>query len=300
MKAKELVKLFKDAYRSWNAKDPFRQSAAVAYYAIFSLPALLVIIISIAGLFFGTEAVNQSVMDQIAKTMGHETAGQVKEMLASAVKSRTSIWATIIGIVVLISGAVGVFLELQKSLNMIWEVQTKKQTGIWPVIRARLFSFGLVMAIGFLLLVSLVVSTALAAISGWLNAGDSAWLAVLFHTIDFAISFLVISTLFALMFKILPDVKNSWRHVFIGGMVTGILFLIGKTAITFYFGKANPASGYGAAGSIILILLWVSYSSMILFFGAEFTKAYEVMRSGKIRPSEIAKKEPPDQRPKAA
>jgi membrane protein len=300
MKLKQLGGLFKDSYKSWNAKDPFRQSAAIAYYAIFSLPALLVLIINIAGFFFGVEAVNGRVMDQIGQTMGHETANQVKEMLASAVKSGKSIWATIIGVVVLVSGSVGVFIELQKSLNMIWEVQTTKQKGIWPVIRARLFSFGLIMAIGFLLLISLVVSTALAALSSWLNAGDSVWLGVLFHGIDFAISFLVISVLFALMFKILPDVKNSWRDVFVGGMLTGVLFLIGKTAIAFYFGKANPGSGYGAAGSIVLILLWVSYSSMILFFGAEFTKAYSVMRNGKIKPTEIAKKEPPDHKPKAA
>jgi membrane protein len=216
------------------------------------------------------------------------------------VKRSTSIWATILGVIVLVSGAIGVFVELQKSLNMIWEVQTTKQKGIWPIIRARLFSFGLIMAIGFLLLISLVVSTALAAISGWLDAGDSVWLGVLFHVIDFAVSFLVISVLFAMMFKILPDVKNSWRDVFVGGMLTGLLFIIGKTAITFYFGKANPGSGYGAAGSIVLILLWVSYSSMILFFGAEFTKAYSEMRNGKVKPTTIAKKEPADHKPKAA
>lgn len=298
---KDLGKLLKNTYREWNEKDPFRQSAVIAYYAIFSLPALLVLIITVAGFFFGVDAVNNHVLDQITQTMGSETSAQVKEMLLKANTSKTSVWATIIGVIVLIAGATGVFIELQKSLNMIWEVKaTEHKKGIWPIIKNRLFSFGLILAIAFLLLISLVISTALAALGNWLSADSSGFMTFVFHVIDILISLFVISVLFALMFKILPDARITWGHVVVGSFVTAVLFIIGKTALAFYFGKADPASGYGAAGSIILILLWVSYSSMILFFGAEFTKTYAEFYHGKVSPSEIAKKDPQEHRPKAA
>lgn len=288
-----LGKLFKDAFKAWNAKDPFRQSAIIAYYAVFSLPALLVLIITFAGFFFGAEAVNREVLSQVADTMGKQTAAQVKEMLIQANTSKSSIWATIIGVVVLISGALGVFLELQTSLNIIWEVKAEPKKGIWSFLRARIFSFGLILAIAFLLLVSLVISTALAAISNWLRADSTVFATYMFQGIDFLVSLCIIALLFALIFKVLPDVKVSWRNVLVGSLVTGILFIIGKTALAFYFGKANPASGYGAAGSIILILLWFSYSSMILFYGAEFTRVFAKKYEGTVKPVEFAKKEPP-------
>ncbi len=299
-KVKHLGKLIKNTYKGWSEKDPFRQSAVIAYYAIFSLPALLVLIITIAGFFFGTEAVNKHVMSQIAQTMGPGTADQVNEMLLKASETKTSIWATIIGVIVLIVGATGVFVELQKTLNMIWEVKAVPKKGVWGFLRNRVFSFGLILAIGFLLLISLVISTALAAISEWMRVDSSALVTALFRVLDFAISLVVISTLFGLIFKILPDAKIKWRHVIFGSVVTGLLFTIGKFAIAFYFGRAEPASGYGAAGSIILILLWVSYSSMILFFGAEFTRAYANMYSGTISATEYARKDPDHRRPKAA
>lgn len=299
-KVRHLGKLIKSTYKGWSEKDPFRQSAVIAYYAIFSLPALLVLIITVAGFFFGTEAVNTHVMSQIAQTMGQGTADQVKEMLLKAGESKTSVWATIIGIIVLIVGATGVFVELQKTLNMIWEVKAQPKKGVWGFLKNRVFSFGLILAIGFLLLISLVVSTGLAAFSEWMRVDSSELVAALFRVLDFVISLVVISTLFALIFKILPDAKIKWRHVIFGSLVTGLLFTIGKFAIAFYFGKAEPGSGYGAAGSVILILLWVSYSSMILFFGAEFTRAYANMYGGNISATEHARKEPDYQRPKAA
>jgi membrane protein len=298
-KLKHFGELFKTSFKAWNAKDPFRQSAVIAYYAIFSLPALLVLIISVAGFFFGREAVNQHVMAQISDTMGAETSNQIKEMLVKAAASRSSVWAAAIGIIVLIVGATGVFVELQKSLNIIWEVKVVPSKGIWLFLKTRLFSFGLILAIAFLLLVSLVISTALAAVSNWAKADSSMVMVLVIHVLDFIISLAVISTLFALIFKILPDAKIDWKYVIIGSIVTGLLFIIGKTAIAFYFGKASPASGYGAAGSIVLILLWVSYSSMILFFGAEFTRAYADRYKGTVHPTELAKKEPLPQNAKS-
>lgn len=291
-KVKDLWKLLVKTYKEWNRKDPFRQSAVIAYYAIFSLPALLVLIISIAGFVWSADAVNSKVMEQVSLTMGRETSDQVKTMLEKASVGKTSFWASLIGTIVLISGAIGVFVELQKTLNIIWEVKVVEQKGIWPIVRSRLFSFGLILAIAFLLLISLVISTALAAISNWLSADSSEIALIFFRILDFIISLALISTLFALIFKILPDAKVSWDHVIIGALLTGLLFIIGKTAIAFYFGKATPGSGYGAAGSIILILLWVSYSSMILFFGAEFTRAHADLYDGYVPPTNIAKKEP--------
>jgi membrane protein len=288
-KIRDLPVLLKTTFSKWNEKDPFRQSAVIAYYAIFSLPGLLVLVITIAGYFFGAKAVDQQILTQIQNTMGHDTAVQVKSMLETASQAKSSIIGSILGVIILLVGATGVFVELQKTLNMIWEVKTIAKKGIWPVLKSRLFSFGLILAIAFLLLVSLVISTILAAISDRVVSNDSVIFTSLMSILNFIFSLATISVLFALMFKILPDAKIKWKHVWLGAAVTGVLFTIGKTALAFYFGRADPGSGYGAAGSVVLILLWVSYSSMILFFGAEFTASYANFYSGKIPPTEIAK-----------
>ena len=288
IKLKDLKQLFKTSFKEWNAKDPFRQSAIIAYYALFSMPGLLVLILTIVGYFYDREAASENILAQIASTMGADTAAQIGEMLNTASKSESTIWATIFGIAVLIIGATGVFVELQKSFNEIWKVKVVVAKGIYPIIKARLFSFGLIMAIAFLLLISLVVSSVIAAMSNWIKVDTSEFMVVVFEVVNFILSLVIISTLFALMFKILPDAKIEWKHVWLGALFTGVLFTLGKTGLAFYFGKANPASGYGAAGSVILLLLWVSYSSLILFFGAEFTAAYAHMNSGVIAPSGIA------------
>jgi len=288
IKLKDLKQLFKTSFKEWNAKDPFRQSAIIAYYALFSMPGLLVLILTIVGYFYDREAASENILAQIASTMGADTAAQIGEMLNTASKSESTIWATIFGIAVLVIGATGVFVELQKSFNEIWKVKVVVAKGIYPIIKARLFSFGLIMAIAFLLLISLVVSSVIAAMSNWIKVDSSEFMVVVFEVVNFILSLVIISTLFALMFKILPDAKIEWKHVWLGALFTGVLFTLGKTGLAFYFGKANPASGYGAAGSVILLLLWVSYSSLILFFGAEFTAAYAHMNSGVIAPSGIA------------
>jgi membrane protein len=287
---KDLGLLLNNTYQEWSDKDPFRQSAVIAYYAIFSIPGLLVLIIAIAGYFFGKDTVNHEILGQIATTMGTETATQVGEILTKSSESKSNVWNTIIGAIILLVGATGVFVELQKSLNYIWHVTVSTKKGILPILKARLFSFGLILAIAFLLIISLVISTALAAFSNWFKVDTSSFVLIVFNVLNFIFSLAVLSALFALIFKILPDAKIKWKHVWLGSIVTGILFTIGKTGLAFYFGKAEPASIYGAAGSIILILLWVSYSSMILFFGAEFTAVYAKMYSGTVPPNEIAEK----------
>jgi membrane protein len=262
-KIKDLGKLFHETFNEWYRKDPFRESAVIAYYAIFSIPGLLVLIVTIAGYFFGKQTVNDNIIAQIS--------------------------GTIIGIITILIGATGVFVELQKTFNVIWQVKVAPKTGIVAVLKARLFSFGLILGIAFLLTISLVVSTALEAMSNWIKVDTSNFMIIALKIFNFIMSLAVISTLFGLMFKILPDAKIRWKHVWLGSIVTGLLFTIGKTALAYYFGKANPASVYGAAGSIILMLLWVSYSSMIMFFGAEFTAAYANRYSGTVPPTEIAK-----------
>ncbi len=288
---KDLGELFKITLHEWVDKDPFRQSAVIAYYAIFSIPGLLVLVITIAGYFFGKDTVNQNILAQVSSTMGPETALQIQEMLINAVKTRSTTWGSIVGIGTILIGATGVFVELQITLNAIWQVKVVTKKGILPILKARLFSFGLILATAFLLIVSLVTSTAIVAVSELFKEYTSSFTVILFNILNFIFSLAVISMLFALMFKILPDAKILWKHVWMGSILTGLLFTLGKTTLAFYFSQADPASVYGAAGTIILILLWVSYSSMILFFGAEFTAAYAKKYSGKVPPTEIAKAE---------
>ena len=275
MKIKETALLFKNAFKEWNEKDPFRESAVIAYYAIFSLPGLLFIFITSAGYFFGRDAVSGHLHSQISGAMGRDTADQVQEIMNRAKSSTDSVWATIIGIMIILFGATGVFVQLQKSFNIIWEVKAKpSKSNIWIFLKSRLFSFGLILSIAFLLLVSLAITSILAAMSKWIEAHWPAYIMFLFQTANFLISFSVVSALFAMMFKILPDAKIRWSYVWMGAFLTGSLFEIGKFGLGLYFGKAAPGSGYGAAGSVILVLLWVSYSTMIVFYGAELTKAY--------------------------
>ena len=250
-------------------------------------------VITIAGYFFGNDTVNEDILRQVSSTLGSETALQIKDILEKSHQSKSTLWGSVIGVVILLVGATGVFVELQKTLNLIWNVKLKKQNGIILYLKSRMFSFGLILAIAFLLIISLVISTALAAMSDWVKVDTSPFMITVFNILNLIISLAVISLLFAMIFKILPDAKIEWKHVWLGSLVTGLLFTIGKTALAYYFGQAEPASIYGAAGSVILILLWVSYSSMILFFGAEFTAAYAKMYSGIIAPTEIAKVEIP-------
>jgi len=286
--------VLKNAFKSWFAKDPFHESAVIAYYAIFSLPGLLVVIMTLAGYFFGREAVNHQVAAQFTSTMGADTARQVQDMIIQATKLKNTMLATIIGIVTILIGATGVFAEFQNALNIIWEVKVDpKKSGIWEIIKIRLFSFGLIVSIAFLLVVSLLISALISAFGNWLASHFSDSFLLILQLLNSGLSLVILAVLFALMFKFLPDAKIKWKHVWIGSFVTAFLFEIGKFGLGLYFGKANPGTGYGAAGSVILILLWVTYTSMIVFFGAEFTHAYANMFSGKVAPTEIAKTETP-------
>lgn len=286
----KIFKIIKKAFKSWWEKDPFRESAIIAYYAIFALPGLLVVILTTAGYFFGRDAINNHITAQFTSTMGADTALQVQNIIVQASEAKNSFLATIIGVIVMFVGATGVFAQFQKSLNTIWEVKIDdSKSGIRDFVRIRLFSFGLIITIAFLLIVSLVISALLSAFGNWLSGHFSETFYVALQVVNFIISFAILTILFALMFKFLPDAKIKWKHVWIGSVVTAFLFGMGKFGLGLYFGKLTPEVGYGAAGSIILIMLWVSYSSMIVFFGAEFTRAYANCISGRVAPTEIAK-----------
>jgi membrane protein len=291
IKNMKLFTLFKNAYKEWMSKDPFRESAVIAYYAIFSIPGLFVVIISLAGLFFDKETVNTQIISQISAAIGEDTGRQVQNIIQEQESQtrKTSIWGTLIGIATLLVGATGVFAQFQKSLNIIWEVKPDtEKSGIWALLKIRLFSFGLIVSIAFLLIVSLLISTLLAAFGDWLANRFSDSLLVGLRVLNFVISFGILTLLFAMMLKIFPDAEIRWKDVWIGSAVTSLLFILGKFGLTMYFGKADPASAFVAAGSIILILLWVSYSSMIVFFGAEFTRQYANVHSGGAAPSKHA------------
>jgi len=283
--AKDWLEVFKNTIRKWNAADPFRQSAVIAYYAIFSLPALLLIVISVAGFFFGHEQVTHQVLGTIYGYAGKDTADQVQVLLARSSLGGKHWYALIIGVVTTLTGAIGVFTELQKSLNYIYEVAPQPKRKFLKTLRNDLFSLGLILSIGFLLLVSLVITALLTAFAGWIGSRFTDLGTILLECLNFGVSFVIITVLFALLFKILPDARIGWRHIWSGAGLTAFLFTIGKHAMGLYFGKFQPASAYGVAGSIVLILLWVSYSSMILFFGAEFIKQLTLKRDGKIEPA---------------
>lgn len=283
--------LLKNAGINWYHRDPFREGAVIAYYAIFALPGLLVVMISISGYFFGNDIVSGQVENQVSHALGENAAKFVQSILLMAMQSKDSAWATIFGIVTLLIGATGVFVQLQKSLNNIWGVEAKvSKSDILEFFKTRIFSFGLIISIAFLLLMFLVLSSLVNAFTLWITKYLSESMMVVFQVFDFMLSLSVITVLFALMLKILPDARIKQKSVWIGAFITALLFVIGKSALGLYFGKAEPASGYGPAGSIILILLWSNYSSMIVFLGAEFTKVYSDYHFGKTAPSEIAVK----------
>jgi membrane protein len=287
---KTFGELLRDTFNQWKERAPFDNSIIIAYYTIFSLPGLLVIIINIAGSFYDKKEITTQITNQIQMVMGGNTAKDIESIIIKTNEKKETVISSILGIITLLFGATGVFYELQHMFNKIWDVKPKSKARqkIWMLVRYRLFSFGLILVVGFLLLVSLVLSAALSALSGWVSAHLSDSLNVLFNVLDIFLSFGIITLLFASLFKFLPDVKIVWKDAWIGASLTAILFVIAKFALGLYFGNSNLGSAYGAAGSIILIMLWVSYTGLIILFGAEFTRVYNDKYGKKAKPTAIA------------
>jgi len=265
--------LLKSTYLEWSRDKVPRMGAALAYYTIFSLAPLLFIAIAIAGLAFGVEAARGEITGQIEGLIGYDGARAIQTMIQSAHKPAHSAVATMIGFVALLLGASGVFSEMQDALNTIWHVNPDSQGGVRRIVKSRFLSFGMVLGIGFLLLVSLLLSAVIAALAKYL--GDFLPIpAVLLHFVDFLFSLLFITVLFAMIFKLLPNIKIAWSDVWIGAGLTSLLFTLGKFLIGFYIGKSVSASAYGAAASLVIVVAWIYYSALLLYFGAEFTRVY--------------------------
>lgn len=287
-RAKRFWPLVKQTFKEWNEREPFNNAIIIAYYTIFSLPGLLVIIINVAGYFFDSATVTEKITGQVQGMVGGNTAKDVENIIEASSKNEGTGLASVLAVATLLFGATGVFYQMQQILNKMWEVKPKPKQMIIKLVRDRVFSFGLILVVGFLLLVSLVLSAGLTAISDWISAHVSDAFVAVFKIFDILVSVGIITLLFAAMYKFLPDAKIQWKDVWIGAVVTALLFVLAKYALGLYFGNTDPGSAYGAAGSIILIMLWVTYAGMILLFGAEFTKVYANQYGQKVQPSEGA------------
>ena len=271
---RQQLQLVKAAVKAWSDDYAPSMGAALSYYTLFSIAPLLIVVIAVAGMVFGQEAAQGAIVGQLRGIMGEEGAVAVEGMLKAAREPARSMIATIAGIATLLLGSTAIFAELQSALDRIWRVpEAKKESGIWRLLRRRLLSFGLVLALGFLLMVSLVMSAALAALGRWWGGWFESW-DVFLEFLNFAVSFGIFTVLLAMIYKIMPRAKIPWRDVWTGATVTALLFTIGKVLIGLYLGKSSLASGFGAAGSLVVLLIWVYYSAQIFLLGAEYTWVY--------------------------
>jgi YihY family inner membrane protein len=275
--------MIKATVKAWVDDYAPSMGAALSYYTLFSLAPLLIIVIAVAGMVFGQEAAQGEIVAQLRGIMGEQGAVAVEGMLKAAREPAKSVVATIVGIAILLLGATAIFGELQSALDRIWRVPApKNESGIWHLLRTRLLSFGLVLGLGFLLVVSLVVSAALAALGKWWGGWFKDW-DVFLESLNFAVSFGIFTLLFAMIYKIMPRAKISWRDVWTGAAVTALLFTIGKVLIGLYLGKSSVASGFGAAGSLVVLIAWVYYSAQIFLFGAEYTWVYANRHGSRVQ-----------------
>lgn len=273
-KLKDSLSLILETYKAWYGKDPFRLSAVIAYYAVLSLPGLLVIIVNIVGAIWGYEIVQGQLTSEISNALGQDAAAAIQSMIVETQNEKKSLVATALGLLTLLYGATGVFYHLQLSINEIWNLKPNPKSTFIKLLLDRARSFAFIMVVGFLLLISFIVTAAITALNDYLKSMLPEFVVYIAFLLDSIVSIGIITVLFALIFKYLPDTKIKWKSVWVGAIITAILFVLGKFLLSFYFGQANPGSTYGAAGTIVLILLWVSYSCLILFFGAQFTMVF--------------------------
>ncbi|MCR9183208.1 MAG: YihY/virulence factor BrkB family protein [Flavobacteriaceae bacterium] len=284
---KTAFKLLKNTFTRWNKNDPFPKGATIAYYTLFSLPSLLIIVMTIASSFFEQEAVQGRITSQISEFIGSDSADAIETMIVNVSESEDSTFAIIFSVGMVLFAATGVFFQLKKTMNTIWGVAAKK-ANIVRMLIDRLISFGMVLVIGFLLLISLVISALLNILKEHIEQVSESLTTVLVDVLNFGVSFFILTTLFAALFKLLPDIKIRWKITYIGAALTTVLFLLGEFLISFYFGESEPASVYGAAASVVIILLWVNYICLILFFGAEFTVQFAEYKNEKVEPNKFA------------
>jgi membrane protein len=285
--AVSMWQVVKQTVADWSEDKAPRLGAALAYYAVFSLAPMLILALAVAGLFFERGEVEAQLNSQFEQLLGPEGAEAVETLVAGAQKPAEGFVAAVIGAIALAFGATGVFVQLKDAMNTIWEVRVKKGQGVWGFVRTYFLSFAMVLGIGFLLVVLLVASALLSAATGWLDSRVPI-APVLIHLPQLVGTFLIVALLFAMIFKLLPDVQIAWKDVWLGAVVTSLLFSLGKSAIGLYLGRASFGSSYGAAGTVLIVLAWTYYSAQILFLGAEFTQVYARYYGTRIRPADTA------------
>lgn len=288
-KYKHLPKLLLESGKAWNEDDVWQLSAAIAYYAILSLPGLLIIILTVVGTVWEQDIATGRLTSDLAEMIGQDAAGELNSMLKTTNKE-SGLFASIITIGTLVFGATGLFYQLQLSLNKIWRLKINPKTPWWKILTDRAKSFGFILVVGFLILVSFILSAIIGMLQDLIQENLPEYLIYLAMALNFLISLVIISILFGLMFRFLPDAELNWKIIWPGAVLTGLLFELGKFLLELYFGNSSPASAYGAAGIIVLLLLWVSYSALILFYGAEFVKIYAKRYFNGIQPNSKALK----------
>jgi membrane protein len=288
MKLSDYWKVTKKAAVDFNDDNAFKLSASLSYSTLFAMAPLLVVVISLAGIFFGQQAVEGRIYEQIKDLVGADAAKQIQDIIRYTLQTRHTVAGAIIGGIVLLLGATGVFTEIQGSINYMWSIQAKPKKGWLKFLGNRLLSFSLIIASGFISLVSLVLNTLMDLLSNYLKKYFSNFSVYFFYAVNYVLTLAAIVLLFTIIFKILPDAIIRWKDAILGAFFTGLLFLLGKFLIGLYLGKSNIGLMYGTAASIVVILSWVYYSSIILYFGAEFTKIYALNYGGRIKPSETA------------
>jgi len=285
---KGMWEVFKNAFKGFDEDKVTKLSGSLAYYTVFSMGPLLIVIISLCGLFLGREAVEGKIYGQLAGFVGSDTALQLQQIIKNASLAGKSKVAAIIGGIVLLVGSTTVFAEIQDSINSIWGLRPKPKRGWVKLLQNRFLSFSVIVGLGFLLLVSLGVSSIIDMFSSYLSNRFPEITLVVFYIINVLITLCVTTVIFAVIFKVLPDASIKWKDVFAGAVATAILFMLGKFGISFYISKSSVGTTYGAAGSLVVLLLWVYYSALILYFGAEFTKAYAIKYGSNIYPNQYA------------
>ncbi|MBK7557398.1 MAG: YihY/virulence factor BrkB family protein [Chitinophagaceae bacterium] len=286
---KDIWSIIKQSFSDFIDNKVLKLSAALAFYTIFSLPAMLIIIISVSDIFYGRAAIEGTLYHQIAQFVGTDAALQIQQTIRAAALSESSYFATIVGLITLLFGATSVFSEIQDSINHIWKLKAKpKGTGFLKLVVNRLLSFSLVISLGFLLLVSLLINGLMDAFINNLTRMFPELTVIMVYIVNLVITFGITALLFAMIFKVLPDARIKWRHVRAGAITTAILFMLGKFLIGYYLGHSKLSSTYGTAGSVIVMLLWVYYSAMILYFGAVFTHVYTIHTGSRIYPTNYA------------
>jgi len=287
-KIKSVYTYLKQVFTEFTEDDILKYSASLAYYTVFSIAPVLIVIISICGKLFGKDAIQGQIYRHIKGLVGNDAAVQIQETIKNIHLTGQSIFATIISVIVLLIGATGIFGEVQDSLNKIWGLRVKTKKTWWKLILDRLLSFSLIISIGFVMMVSLLLNAIVSAFGKFLARYFSDFSVIVVQITDSVLTFVITTFLFSLMFKVLPDAKIKWKDVLVGGVITSVFFTFGKLGIGYYLGSSSIATIYGAAGSIMIIMVWVYYSSIILYLGAEFTKVYAKLYGGKIYPNVYA------------